>query len=67
MIIKALTIAAAFSVQSTYAGGDTSIYGIAKSTDDFSTLVAAVDAAGLTDTLSNDGAFTVFAPRNDGE
>ena len=67
MIIKALAIAAAFSVQSTHAGGDTSIYGIAKSTDDFSTLVAAVDAAGLTDTLSNDGAFTVFAPRNDGE
>jgi len=68
MIIKALAIAAAFSVQSTYAGGDTSIYGIAKSTpDEFSTLVAAVDAAGLTDTLSNDGSFTVFAPRNDGE
>ena len=51
MIIKALAIAAAFSVQSTYAGGDTSIYGIAKSTpDEFSTLVAAVDAAGLVHT-----------------
>ena len=32
--------------------------------DDFSTLVAAVQAAGLVDTLSGDGPFTVFAPDN---
>jgi transforming growth factor-beta-induced protein len=31
----------------------------------FTTLVAAVDAAGLTDTLSGDGPFTVFAPTDD--
>ncbi|XP_042882491.1 transforming growth factor-beta-induced protein ig-h3-like isoform X2 [Penaeus japonicus] len=31
----------------------------------FSTLVAAVKAAGLVDTLSSDGPFTVFAPTND--
>lgn len=31
---------------------------------DFSTLVAAVKAAGLTDVLSNAGPFTVFAPTN---
>lgn len=32
---------------------------------DFSTLVAAVKAAGLVDTLKGDGPFTVFAPTND--
>ncbi|MEL6750685.1 MAG: fasciclin domain-containing protein [Pseudomonadota bacterium] len=31
----------------------------------FSTLVAAVKAAGLVDTLKGDGPFTVFAPTND--
>lgn len=31
----------------------------------FNTLIAAVDAAGLTETLSNDGPFTVFAPNDD--
>jgi uncharacterized surface protein with fasciclin (FAS1) repeats len=33
--------------------------------EDFSTLVAAVKAAGLVDTLKSDGPFTVFAPTND--
>ena len=33
--------------------------------DDFSTLVAAVKAAGLVDTLKGKGPFTVFAPTND--
>ncbi len=32
---------------------------------DFSTLVAAVQAAGLVETLSGDGPFTVFAPTNE--
>ena len=32
--------------------------------EDFSTLVAAVKAAGLAETLSGDGPFTVFAPTN---
>ncbi len=31
----------------------------------FTTLLAAVDAAGLTDTLSGEGPFTVFAPTDD--
>jgi uncharacterized surface protein with fasciclin (FAS1) repeats len=31
----------------------------------FNTLIAAVDAAGLTETLSNKGPFTVFAPNDD--
>lgn len=37
---------------------------IAASNDDFSTLVAAVKAAGLAETLSGEGPFTVFAPTN---
>ena len=40
------------------------IVDIAASNDDFSTLVAAVSAAGLVDTLMSDGPFTVFAPTN---
>jgi uncharacterized surface protein with fasciclin (FAS1) repeats len=37
---------------------------IAAANDQFSTLVAAVTAAGLVDTLKGDGPFTVFAPTN---
>jgi uncharacterized surface protein with fasciclin (FAS1) repeats len=38
---------------------------VAASDESFSTLVTAVDAAGLTGTLNGDGPFTVFAPVND--
>ena len=41
------------------------IVDVAAGNPDFSTLVAAVDAAGLVDTLSGDGPFTVFAPTNE--
>mgnify|MGYP001041148580 CR=1 FL=1 len=44
-------------------GGD--IVDVASANPDFSTLVAAVSAAGLVDTLKGDGPFTVFAPTND--
>ena len=37
---------------------------IASGTEDFSTLVAAVSAAGLVETLQGEGPFTVFAPTN---
>lgn len=37
---------------------------IAVGNEDFSTLVAAVTAAGLVETLSGEGPFTVFAPTN---
>jgi uncharacterized surface protein with fasciclin (FAS1) repeats len=40
------------------------IVDIAASSDQFSTLVAAVQAAGLVDTLKGEGPFTVFAPTN---
>ena len=44
---------------------DPDIVDIAASDDQFSTLVAAVSAAGLVETLKRPGPFTVFAPTND--
>ncbi|WAC03423.1 fasciclin domain-containing protein [Lacinutrix neustonica] len=41
------------------------IVGVAAGNENFSTLVAAVQAADLVDTLNSDGPFTVFAPTND--
>ena len=41
------------------------IVGVAAGNDNFTTLVAAVQAAGLVETLSSAGPFTVFAPTND--
>ena len=43
----------------------TDIVDIAVSADSFKTLVAAVQAAGLVDTLKSPGPFTVFAPNDD--
>ena len=47
------------------APADQTIVEIAAGNHDFSTLVAAVRAAGLADTLSGPGPFTVFAPTNE--
>ena len=41
------------------------IVGVASGNENFSTLVAAVQAADLVGTLSSDGPFTVFAPTNE--
>jgi len=41
------------------------IVDVAVEAGDFTTLVAAVEAAGLVETLSGDGPFTVFAPTDD--
>lgn len=46
-------------------GGEENIVGVAVGNDNFSTLVTAVKAAGLVETLSGEGPFTVFAPTND--
>ncbi len=43
---------------------DETIVGVAAGNPDFSTLVAAVEAAGLAETLSGPGPYTVFAPTN---
>lgn len=41
------------------------IVGVASSTEGFSTLVTALGAAGLVETLQGDGPFTVFAPNDE--
>lgn len=46
-------------------GGTPNLVEVASSAGQFDTLVAAVGAAGLADTLSGDGPFTVFAPTDD--
>jgi len=51
----------AMSASPTAAG---TVVGVASSNPDFSTLVAAVKAAGLVETLDGAGPFTVFAPTN---
>jgi uncharacterized surface protein with fasciclin (FAS1) repeats len=45
--------------------GAGTVVDVAASTDGFSTLVAAVTAADLVDTLNSEGPFTVFAPTDD--
>lgn len=65
MRFKALTGAVAASAMlalSAAAAKADTIVDIAAGNADFETLVAAVQAAGLADTLSGDGPFTVFAP-----
>jgi transforming growth factor-beta-induced protein len=42
--------------------GKSTITDVARSAGQFQTLLAALEAAGLTETLAGDGAFTVFAP-----
>ncbi len=59
----AITAAAVLSGTTAFAEGHSKdIVDIASSTEGFSTLVAAVDAAGLVETLKGEGPFTVFAP-----
>ena len=57
-----LTAMAACSPMATTSQPD--IVGVLSSNDQFSTLVAAVGAAELVETLQGDGPFTVFAPTN---
>ena len=44
---------------------DATIVGVAAGNENFSTLVAAVKAADLVETLNSEGPFTVFAPNNE--
>ena len=46
-------------------GSDNSIFSIAAESEDFTTLAAAVEFAGLKDALNGNRQFTVFAPTND--
>ncbi len=61
-IFKTLTVVSAMAAGSASAEN---IVEIAAGDERFSTLVAAVGAAGLAETLSGPGPFTVFAPVND--
>lgn len=63
-MIKTYLAAAVMAMSSTAATANT-IVDIAAADDRFSTLVAAVTAAGLAETLSGPGPFTVYAPLND--
>ena len=51
------------AMDDTMAAGD--IVAVAAATEGFSTLVAAIEAAGLVETLQGDGPFTVFAPTDE--
>lgn len=64
--LKTIAAAAAMAALAACAPMDDGddIVDIAAGNEDFSTLVAAVSAAGLVDTLKGDGPFTVFAPTN---
>ncbi|MEM6728478.1 MAG: fasciclin domain-containing protein [Pseudomonadota bacterium] len=63
-LLKSTAAAAALAVTGAAASANT-IVDIAAGDERFSTLVAAVSAAGLVDTLSGPGPFTVYAPIND--
>ena len=52
------------AADTTQAVAASTIVDVAVGNPDFSTLVAAVKAAGLVETLSSEGPFTVFAPTN---
>ncbi|MGA1556353.1 MAG: fasciclin domain-containing protein [Ilumatobacteraceae bacterium] len=63
--LAALTACGDDGNDATSAAEPGTIVEVAAATDGFSTRGAAVAAAGLVDTLSSDGPFTVFAPTDD--
>ena len=68
--LMALAITAAFAAKDPMVGGhemypSKNIVQNAMNSDDHTTLVAAVKAAGLVETLEGPGPFTVFAPTNE--
>ncbi|WP_299410517.1 fasciclin domain-containing protein [uncultured Roseobacter sp.] len=66
-LLKASVVAAALAVSgcASIAPSDPDIVEVAQSAGSFDTLVAAVSAADLVDTLKSDGPFTVFAPTDE--
>lgn len=66
--VSSVFVAGALALSSSVAMADghgaKDIVDTAAANEDFSTLVAAVQAAGLVETLKGDGPFTVFAPTN---
>lgn len=66
-MLKASVLAATLAVAgcATMPPSDPDIVEVAQSAGSFNTLVAAVSAADLVDTLKSDGPFTVFAPTDE--
>ncbi len=64
-VLITLTTMAVLTFSQAANAQDKDIVDVAVSNDNFSTLVAAVKAAGLVDALKGEGPFTVFAPTND--
>jgi uncharacterized surface protein with fasciclin (FAS1) repeats len=69
VLLKAVVIASLFAIAFNAAADDhgdqMDIVDTAVAADDFETLVTAVQAAGLVETLKGDGPFTVFAPTDE--
>lgn len=66
MVMVASAVLTSCSKDDDTTPSEQNIYQTAKANPDLSSLVAAIDKAGLSDELSNSGAsFTVFAPTND--
>jgi uncharacterized surface protein with fasciclin (FAS1) repeats len=67
-LLASLATLTAFALSVSPAQAETpskTVVEIAAGAEDFSTLVAAVKAAGLAETLSGKGPFTIFAPTNE--
>jgi transforming growth factor-beta-induced protein len=63
--LAVLAVTAPIAASAQHPGRGPSIPQVAKSAGQFTTLLAAVDAAGLTETLLGRGPFTLFAPTDD--
>lgn len=61
-LLKPLTLAFGLTAATSAFAGSANIVETAASAGNFNILAAALDAAGLIDTLEGDGPFTVFAP-----
>ena len=66
-VLKAVTVLALIAFSSTAASGQrhNDIVDVAREAGQFTTLLAALDAAGLSHTIADGGPFTVFAPTDD--
>ena len=65
LLLSALALSSvAFAGGGSMVPSSNTIAGIVANDPNFSTLLAAVQAAGLTETLNGTGPFTVFAPTN---
>ncbi|MEZ5912910.1 MAG: fasciclin domain-containing protein [Paracoccaceae bacterium] len=63
--LAAFSLAAAMAISAPARAGDADIVDTAVAAGNFTTLAAALEAAGLVETLKGDGPFTVFAPTDD--